>query len=192
MNPEVNQLKEKIAKMEHALKKRETLLNLREELMIKIASLPNHEPLKKELKKKKMELDHLLDESEEWSENELAELKDKFLKLTNPDDYKQLKEREFYDHFCLKLKKIFEEIFEVRKKINGWGLLQYIFGVSPNIQIEGKLIEANKLISAHLPYLNDEKKPFFEKLAKQCISPWGFKHIDTVFKEAYDKICEDV
>lgn len=164
-----------------------------------------------ELKQKRRDLDHLLDESEELTEESIAiveqELIDKIL-LLFPN------EREGWEHRqgilkvakqaekgwavllegCERLQETLERACALRRSVQGMGMFNYIFGISPNAAISRALQEGERTIKAVMPlvdisYQREQdvnKQDFFRQLIvflketeKQVGRSWGFRHLDT-------------
>lgn len=171
--------------------------------------------LLEELKQKRRELDHRLDKTEELTSESLDHLRlelTEFILQQHPEqreerqqrnqqleEQKQLERNLERLHEALKkLHSIITAIHETRRSINGRGILNYIFGISPNMIIERHLNECARLIEATLQLLTrfkDENPhsamiPLYEKLQAFLlkIQPhfkgiWGFRQIDTTFVE---------
>ncbi len=105
---------------------------------------------------------------------------------------------ELLQHLCEQ----FEKVIQTRKSIKGRGIFNYIFGTSPNLIIERQLLAAHGLIHATLPLLHrtqeqrdKDLQPLFQEiyhvlqpLEVSCKSSWSFRHIDTIFTEAYHSL----
>jgi hypothetical protein len=93
---------------------------------------------------------------------------------------------------------------QARQSIKGRGILNYIFGTSPNIIIEKQLLGSHALIQTTTPLLEkmieqsrengqlqrlfQEIYTWLETLKAPCHSTWSFRHIDTIFAEAFQTL----
>lgn len=170
----------------------------------------------KQLKKTCQQLDDLLDQTDELTEDQLADQQEALLMAlwqVYPDQrpeqeakWQERKRLELLEADIQVMAKILEKLhaqfalaIQARLSIKGRGLLNYIFGISPNMIIEQQLLSASSLIQSTLPLIEkmhqrhqtSADQAFFKELAEwldhlkiSCQSPWGFHHLDTVFTEA--------
>lgn len=102
----------------------------------------------------------------------------------------------FFSH----LSKQLSTAIHTRHSIKGKGILKYIFGTSPNVIIEQQLFGAHALIQHTLPLFEkiiqknqqmsttlfiQKVEQWSENLKIACHSLWSFRHIETIFLEAY-------
>ena len=114
----------------------------------------------------------------------------------------QEKELKAIEQLLQRLCEQFEKVIQTRKSIKGRGIFNYIIGTSPNLIIERQLLAAHDLIHATLPLIlrtleqrDKNLQPLFqeiyhvlENLETPCKSSWSFRHIDTIFTEAYHSL----
>jgi hypothetical protein len=206
----LQQLTTKLLYMQETLQKRKELLLRREELeySIKEAEIV----LKKTqnahqraslliLKQTKQAIDHSLDESEEWSQTEVNHLQAYlFTNLLdskaaqNWHDFQALIEQKdqmtlLHAHW-VEICQHLQAVFKVRQSIKGWGLLNYIFGISPNVRIAKEFLEIQRIILniqelfqiiLQPKSLLDKMALELKQLAKNLEKPWSFKCLDTTF-----------
>ena len=170
------------------------------------------------LKQKKRELDHLLDDSEELTPGDIAaaerELIDKIL-VAFPDqseewEFRQtliMKTRQAEKDWgvlhegCKHLDEVLMRVSALRKSVQGMGMLNYIFGMSPNAAISRSLQEGERAIKAIVPlidvYYVKEQDPsrkifyhqlieFLQETEKHLCKSWGFRHLDMDVRAAED------
>lgn len=174
----------------------------------------------RELKRQKQEIDLLLDESEDLTAEDLNLKHQTLLSCiwTVFPSYQQEWENKWKDYqSSLALEERFLDLeqftkdlgnhlyhaIQHRQTIKGMGLLNYIFGTSPNLVIEKQLVACHQAIQRFLPILQaliqqtagmDHQAilknllPLLEQLKKQCQTPWSFKHLDTVFSDAHKQL----
>lgn len=93
-----------------------------------------------------------------------------------------------------------EEIIQARQSIKGRGILNYIFGTSPNIIIEHHLLKIHSIIQISCPMMQEiiqnPQNHLYDSLFQDIYvwldhlkipsrSSWSFYHIDTIFSEAF-------
>lgn len=187
-------------------------------LKVKVAQQEN---LINQIKKKKQELDSLLDSLEELSEEKIKQLRETLIYdilKESPDQaalYDSLSlalerikafENELRDSQTIfnQLAKLLEAAIAVRKSIKKRGIFSYILGVNPNISISQYLHAAESLTTLSLPTIThrashslggpqlqekyQEIAIFLDEFLHQCKMQWGFRHIDTIFTKALERI----
>lgn len=164
---------------------------------------------------KKQEIDILLDDIEEITDKTIEEFKERLINeiiKTFPEKntfYQELiakiKRADFLEKLESRAEEVFHQLNEsinralvIRKSVKGKGILQYIFGKSPNIAISQCLHEGLQIVKAAIPFFdqypftnNEEAAAITELLSEiqiQCNKQWGFKHLDTVLTELFKKV----
>lgn len=101
---------------------------------------------------------------------------------------------------CAKLIEVLDVAMQIRQTVRRQLIFSYIFGENPNVRISQQLQEAEKLSKAslarlethrayHQPADGDVKEAYAEintllhNLQIQCGKRWGFKTLDTTFKQ---------
>lgn len=187
--------------------------------------LENKQNLLSELKQKKQEIDIWLDESEELTPERLEfmqeELVSQILAL-EPFEAQSMKQAQIQrfknlsyltaqldrtNGICLRLHELLTDVLATRQSIKGLGLLNYIFGTSPNWRIEKHFEECHRVAQLTLPLLKQdiehcpdvkikslliEIQQFLEELDHHFMATWGFRHIDTIFKEAHQRLDQNL
>lgn len=168
-----------------------------------------------EWKRALIQIDRILDLSEDSTEDILHQQRFKLLqslweifpqkKEEQEKNWKEWNHLKIIELELLGIDKLIESILEhleialkARQSIRGKGILNYIFGMSPNFIIERQLIEIQSLIknSQHLfeKMLGQQTEHFLqsflqkfvswlEELKKSCSQSWSFRHIDTLYFE---------
>jgi hypothetical protein len=172
---EIIALKKKLLHLEESFGHYAKLNHLRQELEEKIEKLQietkipfppteNQKELLHFLKRKKQEVDHLLDDFDDYSDRSIEEMKEELweqllslLSSENPahawvseiKNQRLLEERFsqtlFYFH---QISTLLEEAIRTRHQIRGFGLLKYIFGTSPNVVISHFLQECHRSLQS--------------------------------------------
>ncbi len=175
----------------------------------------------KQLKTAQRKLDDLLDQSEDLTEKGLEQQLYQLLlalwsfypsqRETQEAKWKELHEfrllaieLEGVKLFLNHLSNQFYIAIQTRQSIKGRGILNYIFGRSPNIVIEQQLLGAHAVIvkmqpliqkiikqsppHSSLHHLFQEIDQWSGRLKTSCQSTWGFRHIDTIFSEAHQTV----
>lgn len=198
--PELRSLKEKLFQAELLFKRHATLLKQRDELDSTITKLESEharqhlesaEKMKRQLnecKKKRRDIDLLLDESEDLNESEIEIMREALLNLSFQSDPIQGQEQEKkwislkilrrqekdlvkVKEVCEKIRTILDTTIRTRQGLRGRGILSYIFGVSPNAIIAQQFLNGQRIAAASLPFLShlsDEpgnpSKELFQKI----------------------------
>lgn len=185
------------------------------------AKISQQEDLINQIKKKKQELDSLLDSLEELSDDKIKQLREALINdilKESPDQaafYQSLSlalertkafENELRDsqNIFNQLVKLLDAAITVRKSVKKRGIFSYILGVNPNISISQYLHAAESLTVLSLPTIAhrasqtlggselqekyQEIHVFLNEFRHQCKMQWGFRHIDTIFTSALERI----
>lgn len=226
MNPQIKRYKEEFHQIEQALKLYPSLLKKREDLDNAISQLEKElakkflnsaqstvdkaKALLSDLKKQRNEIDQLLDESEEFSEERSIKIKESLIALILKEypDQQEVYQKLFYDFevclekensllkvidICQSMSHILEKAIEVRKSIKGSGILRYIFGISPNAEIEHQFRMGLRHAKESIPFLSQRKHDaeillLFQHLEKQFQKPWSFSHLDSIYASSHQKL----
>jgi len=165
-------------------------------------------------------IDHELDQWDELNEESLQKIRRAlFLEIWNsfPQHFieqetiwYQLEQKISFNRQFTPIQSFLEELLHVLKsvretriKMQGKGILSYIFGTSPNAIIEKYLLFAHDLILNHLQLIKELKqnaisKPIHlqleeiyqvvEQLKDDCKKTWGFRHIDQTIATHEDQL----
>lgn len=198
---EIQDLYQSLIHAEEGIEKCKDLLSKRnqlEEAIITTEWDESKEDLLKKMKLKLRELDALIDDLEELNDETIAGIKNTLIEAILADkpetdmhyrhifsQNQQLIQEEgainqkilVYDKLLESLDKVFEARQAVRKR----GLLDYIFGVSPNYTITQHL-KAIQTIIEH------QQDPTLKELGDFCKEKWGFKSIDIKLKELHSHL----
>jgi hypothetical protein len=174
----------------------------------------------RELKEKQKDLDHQLDAWEEMNPEDLDRLQEELVNsiLKVYPEYQEFYqqhqqqlqhirelESQFYQlkETLVKLHSHLETVIRTRQSIKGRGLLNYIFGFSPNRIIEKEFQECSRLIDSTLPFLIHSRQEnshsnveaiyagiqlFLQNLHPHFKALWGFRKIDTLFTQAMHQL----
>ena len=175
----------------------------------------------RQLKQAEGKLDELLDQTEDMTHESLEQQRNQLIfaiwqlypsqRKEQEAKWKEINHLRILDIELHGVEELHHRLFEhlsraiqVRQSIKGRGILNYIFGTSPNMIIEQQLLGAHTLIVNTLPLLQKmihesrEKTPlhllsqeiyaWLERLKTSCHSPWSFRHIDTIFSEAHGSV----
>lgn len=189
-------LKERLFELQRLYESHQQLLSLREELDRQIEKLKKEKPLLlhrsasierrsqqiqeketliRQLKQKRQQVDRLLDQSEEITEEDLEKNREYLIQAIlyfHPEEREEEESRnvQFLQMSGMEKKIIFllpplvelrerlTHALQIRHSIRGRGLLQYIVGISPNLLIEKDFKEGERLLQALLPHLQDDLK----------------------------------
>lgn len=218
---EIIRLKNELAYGKKALEKWNSLIPKRDELEKTIREWPEqqkqsgkHDLINDELaalKKRLKELDHLLDQLEEFSEENLGIMENQLVELlliTYPElqtDYDllqtslkkteaQLKSHQFIYENLKQMEQLLQKTLDVRKRIKKEGILSYIFGNNPNQVISQNLKAIANQIDLILPWfqknktLDSEYLEFLLDFHRECKQRWGFKKMDLYFQDTLIKL----
>lgn len=164
--------------------------------------------LLREIKKKKQDLDHLLDNLEEHTEEREAllfqqiiqtilklhpEEENTYLQLKQDEDMLQasISELSGIIEIGTSLSQLLEFALQERQSIKKMGVFRYIFGNNPNTAISQYLHAAGELSEkAHTSLkgketvlgqeVTQEFLSFLQELRLHCKQRWGFKHLDNI------------
>lgn len=171
------------------------------------------------LKKEMQSIDIIWNEWEDLSEKELYGMRDSLFDIISqlyPNQYfleleqwSIFKEGLIHQHQLKKIQSSLQQlhdrlktVLKARAGVQGFGILKYIFGISPNLLIENQLQTIANFITSFekelksailncshifLTEIYAEIYKEIENLKIHCKSVWGFRHIDTVIAE-YEKI----
>ena len=217
---EIERLKVELMQAEVALQKRDPLLQQREELQNQTDILAQQveqlmrdpSPLleqKKDLlhqvKKKKTQLDHLLDEMEEMSLENVEDLRkqlaekviqlhpekrERYIELlaSLENNASQQTETTYQLTLCNQLIHLLEGMLEVRQQIRRRGILSYIFGTNPTMAITQYKQAAELLTTTALPRVTDNAlTTFLKEFQGHCQQRWSFGRLDTFFTKALEE-----
>lgn len=170
----------------------------------------------RQLQKSQFQIDELLDQAEDITEESLYQQRFQLLhslwqlypekREEQEFKWKEWNQLRILEVELLKTEKILERIVEhlsiairARQSIKGRGILNYIFGLSPNIVIERQLLGIHTLILNSVPlfekslhsYLHHQSFytllqdvfTLFEHLKNASNKPWSFRHLDNLFSE---------
>jgi DNA repair exonuclease SbcCD ATPase subunit len=170
--------------------------------------------LLKRIKKQKQEMDHLLDNLEEGSEERVETIYKQLVKAilaSYPDQqpiYRLMEENhnkivnelnslsELME-ICEKLRQSLDKINVTRQNVRKQGLLRYLFGQNPNVIIAQELHNLSELCESSFSIMDahesdkdkssdsyKELRILMQNLYKHTKQRWGFKTIDTIFTPA--------
>ncbi len=173
-----------------------------------------------QLKQERIRVDELLDQiddlTEESVELQRTQLLHSLWQLYPAKREQQEIQWEEWNHLQILelelrgIEQILENLYEhlnkatqVRQSIKGKGLLNYIFGLSPNLAIDRQLREICTLILTALPFIDNvlcQRSPptlqlflqdlstWLEQLKEACHKSWSFRHLDSLFGETNSKL----
>lgn len=167
-----------------------------------------------QLREELFQIDEWLDQTEDLTEESLNQQRSQLLhamwqlypekRATQEAKWKEWNHLRVLEIELLGIEKMLERLSEhlniaiqARQSIKGRGILNYIFGLSPNMVIEKQLFGIHALILSSLPlfekilYQNLHPSPkllqdllvWLEQLKNTCYKPWSFRHLDTLFSE---------
>lgn len=174
----------------------------------------------KRLKNEQHQLDEWLDHVEDLTEDDLIQCRLQLLQsiwqeyplLRDEQETKwnRLKQLTLIELELAGIGKILERIrghiqiaIQARESIKGIGILNYIFGTSPNVVIEKQLKEIDNLANDSAPFFqrilkNELTEPlrlmivellqWLNELKKKCQQSWNFKFIDKLFNEVKSRL----
>lgn len=171
-----------------------------------------HQQFLVKAKKKKQELDHLLDILEDSTEEKIDIIRRQLVDAILKADPQQ---QSIYEHLeaersqlatlfaqlssisevCIHLAEILAIIHDTRQKVRRQWIFGYLFGKNPHVVIAQQLHAAELLCETALTTLEQQKeiplhelhrdlKGFLKELHKHCKQRWGFKTLDTTFSKA--------
>jgi hypothetical protein len=174
--------------------------------------------LLKRIKKQKLEMDHLLDNLEEGSEERVESINRQLVKaildlypdqqsvytLMEDEHNKIVNELNGLSdlvQICEELKQSLEKIHNTRQTVRKQGLLRYLFGQNPNVIIAQELHNLSELSESSMPMIEaheseknksaalfKELRNLMESLYKHSKQRWGFKIIDNIFSPALNTL----
>lgn len=210
---EIQRLKKELDHAKKALIKWDSLLLKREELESQIDKMHTEHRKPDEIKLFKIrlrELDTLLDHLEEHSPEKIENLENQLIARIldlHPelqkeyDEFQQALEQEETKYKNLQtldkglnsINELLQGALNARQKIRRKGILSYIFGTNPNQKISQHLHAIHEEIGTLLPWLDElgydpDFSDFFIELQRECKERWGFRKIDTFFKQAHESL----
>lgn len=230
----MKELKEQLSRSKELREEHERLLRLRSTLELEMRFLkeeieshhfkqaPVEEKYKlaEECQAKMIEIDHNLDDLEEWTDEKFHEIKQELVSLIlkNHPDQKEVfaafsdNESRIQNQLVFlmtaeeslhKIISALKKIIAKRKEVKRKGVFSYLFGANPNVMIamnmhdicewsEKTLSECPAGITGKKSFdiLLEALKGHLEDLSGHCKGHWGFRTIDKVFSPAKDRLEE--
>lgn len=177
------------------------------------------------IKQKKKELDAWLDANEELTEAEFKHLQHEWIdrlislmaeeyQLIRRSQMNRLQELTYLENqlnrlviIGQELDKLLQSVMSIRQSIKGRGILNYIFGISPNARIAQAFAEGQKIIQKTLPLLQIDGvncpdlqvkaliqrfHVFLEDLHLHLKASWSFTYIDQTMRQDHGHLLNDL